>query len=100
MHSRATVVIPLHDGVVFVGALNGAELGRWLSEIAQTLDAITGGQLRVGGGGDERAVASWRDRSRELPRRAIRGVPETCAVWVVVFRCVSYVDSLFQSAVY
>jgi hypothetical protein len=40
MHSCATVVIPLYDGVVFVGALNRTELVRWFSEIAQTLDAI------------------------------------------------------------
>jgi len=41
MHSCATVVIPLYDCVVFVSALNGAELVSWFSEIAQTLDAIT-----------------------------------------------------------
>jgi hypothetical protein len=51
MHSCATVVIPLHDSVVFVGALNGAELGSWFSEIAQALDTITGSQFRVGRGG-------------------------------------------------
>ena len=50
MHSRATVVIPLYDGVIFVGALNGAELVRRFSETAQPLDAITGSQVRVGPG--------------------------------------------------
>lgn len=48
MHSCATVVIPLYDCVVFVGELNGAELVCWFSEIAQTLNAITGSQFRVG----------------------------------------------------
>jgi len=48
MHSRATVVIPLDDGVVFIGALNGAEFGSWYSEVAQTFDALTGRQFRVG----------------------------------------------------
>jgi hypothetical protein len=48
MHSRATVVIPLYDCVILVCALNGAELVCWFSEIAQTLDAITGNQFRVG----------------------------------------------------
>ena len=48
MHSFATVVVPLYDGVIFVGALNGAELVRWFSEIAQPFDAITGSQFRVG----------------------------------------------------
>jgi hypothetical protein len=51
MHSCATVVIPLHDCIVFVGALNSAELGSWFSEITQALDAITGSQFRVGCGG-------------------------------------------------
>lgn len=42
MHSRATVVVPLHDCIIFVGTLDGAELVRWFSEIAQTLDAVPG----------------------------------------------------------
>ena len=48
MDSCATVAIPLHDGVVFIRALNGAEFGSWLSEVAQALDAITGSQFGVG----------------------------------------------------
>jgi hypothetical protein len=48
MHSCATVVIPLHDGVVFIGALNRAEFGSWFPEVAQALDAITGSQFGVG----------------------------------------------------
>ncbi len=51
MHSRAPVVIPLYDCVIFVSALHGAELVGWFSEIAQTLDAITGRKFRVGSGG-------------------------------------------------
>jgi hypothetical protein len=51
VHSCATVAIPLHDGVIFVGALDGAELGSWRAEIAQTLDTVTGSQFRVGPGG-------------------------------------------------
>jgi hypothetical protein len=51
MHSRATVVIPLYDCVIFVSAFNGAELFCWFAEIAQTLDAITGSQFRVGSRG-------------------------------------------------
>ncbi len=49
MHSRATVVIPLYDRVIFVSALNSAECVCWFSEVAQTLDAITGSQFRIGG---------------------------------------------------
>jgi hypothetical protein len=44
MHSFATVIVPLYEGIIFVGTFNGAELVRWFSEIAQTLDAITGSQ--------------------------------------------------------
>jgi hypothetical protein len=48
VHSGATVVIPLNDRVVFVGAFHGAHLVGWLSKIAQRFDAITGIQVRVG----------------------------------------------------
>jgi hypothetical protein len=48
--------IPLYDGIVFVGALNSAELGSWFSEIAQALDTITGSQFRVGNG---RPIERW-----------------------------------------
>ena len=51
MHSRATVVIPLYNCVIFISALNGAELVSWFSEISQPLDAITGGQFSVGSRG-------------------------------------------------
>jgi hypothetical protein len=51
MHSCTPVVIPLHDCVVFVNPLNGAELVGWFSKISQALDAITGSQFRVGTGG-------------------------------------------------
>jgi hypothetical protein len=46
--SHTTVVIPLDDRVLLVGSLNGAEFSRWLSEVAQTLDAISGSQLLAG----------------------------------------------------
>jgi hypothetical protein len=46
-----TVIIPLDDRVIFVGLLNCAEFSIRLSEVAQTLDAISGSQLLAGGGG-------------------------------------------------
>ena len=49
--SHTTVIIPFDDSVVFVSLLNCAELSKWLSEIAQTLDAISGIQFLVGGRG-------------------------------------------------
>jgi len=48
--SHTTVVIPFDDRVIFVGSLNGTEFPRRLSEIAQTLDAISGIQFLVGDG--------------------------------------------------
>jgi hypothetical protein len=51
----ATVIIPLYKRIVFVGLLNCTEFSIRLSEISQTLDAITGIQFRVGSRGlDER----------------------------------------------
>ena len=53
--SRTTVIIPFDNRVIFVSSLNCAEFSCRLSEVAQTLDAISGIQFRVGSGGlDER----------------------------------------------
>src|ERR1019366_9682411 len=49
--SHTTVIIPLDDRVIFVSSLNCAEFSIRLSEVAQTLDAISGSQLLAGGGG-------------------------------------------------
>jgi len=53
VESHATVVIPLNDRVLFVSLLNCAEFSIRLSEVAQTLDAISGSQLLAGGSGLE-----------------------------------------------
>jgi hypothetical protein len=42
VESRATVVIPLDNRVLFVSSLNSAEFSSRLSEVAQTLDPISG----------------------------------------------------------
>jgi len=55
VESHTTVIIPLDDRVIFVSLLNCAEFSSRLSEVAQTLDAISGSQFLVGGRGlDER----------------------------------------------
>jgi hypothetical protein len=46
-----TVIIPLDDRVLVVSLLNCAEFSIRLSEVAQTLDAISGSQLLAGGRG-------------------------------------------------
>ena len=49
--SRATVVIPLDDRVLFVSSLNCAKFSIRLSKVPQTLDTISGTQLLVGSSG-------------------------------------------------
>jgi hypothetical protein len=51
VESRTTVIIPFDDRIIFVSLLNCAELSSRLSEVAQTLDAISGIQFLAGGGG-------------------------------------------------
>jgi hypothetical protein len=46
---HTTIIIPFDDRVIFVGLLNRAEFPSRLSEVAQTLDAISGTQFLVGG---------------------------------------------------
>jgi hypothetical protein len=52
---HTTVVIPFDDRVIFVSFLNCAEFSSRLSEVAQTLDAISGNQFLVGG----RGLGEW-----------------------------------------
>jgi hypothetical protein len=55
VESHTTVIIPFDDRVLFVSSLNCAESSSRLSEVAQTLDPISGSQFLAGGGGlDER----------------------------------------------
>jgi hypothetical protein len=49
--SHTTVIIPFDDRVIFVRLLNCAEFSSRLSEVAQTLDAISGIQFLAGGKG-------------------------------------------------
>jgi hypothetical protein len=55
VNSHTPVIIPLDDRVIFVGLLNRAEFSTRRSEVAQTLDTISGIQSLIGGTGlDER----------------------------------------------
>jgi hypothetical protein len=51
VESLASVIVPFDDGVIFVSLLNCAEFSSRLSEVAQTLDAISGIQFLVAGRG-------------------------------------------------
>src|SRR5664279_1322987 len=79
---HTTVIIPLDDRVIFVGLLNCAEFSSRLSEVAQTLDAIsresTPGRWRRA----RRAVVSWRGLSQGSPQRVTGVAGELYAVWV------------------
>jgi hypothetical protein len=48
VESHTTVIIPLEDHVIFALWLNRTIFSGRLSEVAQTLDAISGMQLLVG----------------------------------------------------
>src|ERR1035441_4845769 len=49
VNSYSTVIIPLDDRVLVIGSLNCAEFSIRLSEVTQTLDAISGSQFLVSG---------------------------------------------------
>jgi hypothetical protein len=51
MESHTAVIVPFDDRVIFVSLLNCTEFSSRLSEVAQTLDAISGSQFLVGGSG-------------------------------------------------
>ena len=51
MESHTTGIIPFDDRVIFVSLLHCAELPSRLSEVAQTLDAISGIEFLTGGSG-------------------------------------------------
>jgi hypothetical protein len=51
LQSVATVIVPFDDRVIVVCLLNGSEFSRRPSEVAQTLDAISGIQFLPAGGG-------------------------------------------------
>jgi len=49
VESRATVIILLDDRILFVSSLNCADFSSWLSEVAQSLDPISGTEFLVVG---------------------------------------------------
>ncbi len=51
VHSHTSVIIPLHDRIIFVSLLNCAEFSSRFSEVAQPLDTISGIQFLVAGRG-------------------------------------------------
>jgi hypothetical protein len=73
VHSHTSVIIPLHDRVIFVSLLNCAEFSSRLSEVAQPFDAISGIQFLGGRGGLSELMASWHGLSQVL-RRGMTGV--------------------------
>jgi len=51
VESHTAVIIPFNDRVIVVSLLNSADFSSRLSEVAQTLNAISGIQFLVGGSG-------------------------------------------------
>ena len=67
MESHTTVIIPFDDRVIFVCLLNRAEFPSRLSEVAQTLDAVSGIQVWSFAGGSERRGFLARSESAAAP---------------------------------
>ena len=82
MESHTTVVIPFDEGIIFVRLLNCAKFPSRLSEIAQTLVAISETQFLDGWGRVRRAAASWHGLHQALRRGMRAAVGELYAVWV------------------
>jgi hypothetical protein len=51
VESHTAVIIPFNDRVFFASLLSSAELSSWLSEVAKTLDAISGIKFLTGRSG-------------------------------------------------
>jgi hypothetical protein len=85
VESRATVIIPFDDRVIFVSSLNCAQFSGRLSEVAQTLDAISGESVPGQWQRARRAVASWHGPSQGLPQRVTGVVGELYAVWLSAY---------------
>jgi hypothetical protein len=68
MESRATVIIPFDNGILIISALNGTNFSIRLSEVSQTLDAVSGIQflLSTENGAKRRPLGTVgvRDRAR------------------------------------
>jgi hypothetical protein len=45
------VIVPFNDHIIIVRLLHCAEFSRWLSEVTQSLDAVSAIQILAGGGG-------------------------------------------------
>ena len=85
VESHATVIIPFDDRVLFVRLLNCAEFPRRLSEVTQTLDAISGIQFLVGGEGSTSGGFLARSESGVAPGYDSGGLGVLYAVWVSAY---------------
>jgi hypothetical protein len=98
VESYTTVIIPFDDRVLFVRLLHRAEFSSRLSEVAHTLDAISGIQLLVGGRGlggrgflarSESGVAPEYDRGGW---GALRSLGSALLVISVIFHCSFFLE--------
>ena len=71
MKSRATIIVPFDNRVIFVRSLNRPEFPSRRPEVAQTLDSISGIQFLVGGRrfGKWWSLGSLRVRNRPWVRK-------------------------------
>ena len=82
MESLTAVIIPFDDRVILVSLLNRTEFSSRLSEVAQSLDAISGIQFLVSGNWVRTAMASWHGPNPESHRDVTAEAALLYAVWV------------------
>jgi hypothetical protein len=92
--SLPTVIIPFDDCVIFVGLFNCAQFPRRLSEVAQTLDAISGIQFLLGSRGSASGGFLARSESGVAPAYDTGGWGALCSlgigflvIWVIFLHC-------------
>jgi len=91
MESHATVVITLDHGVLFGSSVNCAEFSGRLSEVAQTLDAISRNQLLAGGIGlrERWSLGPVSVRDRPSVCRGGWGALRSLGIGLLVLRLIS-----------
>ena len=88
---HTATIIPFDDSVIFVRSLNVAEFSCRFSEVAQTLDPISGIQFLGGAGGSASGGFLARSESGVAPGYASGGWRGLCSfgigllvIWVIV----------------
>jgi hypothetical protein len=83
--SHTTVVIPFDERVILVNLPNYAEFSHRHSEVAQSLDAISGTQFLASAGRFDKRWLLGAGLNQREPRGVTTAVGELYAVWVSAY---------------